>query len=75
MTDYSKCKAANDNLNERYALPNIDKVLYAFYIKPLKSDTLQRGIAQPANEKPGGGRTVYFAKGTADGTLVRQKPY
>lgn len=75
MDDYLKCKAINDDPVERYALPNNDKVQFAFHILPLKSDTLQRGIVQPANGKRGGGKEAYFAKGTAAGTFKKQTPY
>jgi len=75
MDDYLKCKASNDNPNDRYALPNNDKIQYAFHIKPLKSDTLQRGIVQPANDRRGGGKEAYFANGTSAGTFLGQTPY
>lgn len=48
---------------------------YAFHIQPIKSDTLQRGTVQPANEKSGGGKEIYFDKGTAEGTFLKQTPY
>lgn len=60
---------------ERYALPSNDKIKFAFHIKPLKSDTLQRGTVQPANQKRGGGKEAYFAKGTANGTFLVQTFY
>lgn len=75
MDDYLKCKASKDNPNERYALPNNDEIQYAFHIKPLKSDTLQRGIVQPANDRRGGGKEAYFANGTSAGTYLGQTPY
>jgi hypothetical protein len=75
MDDYLKCKASNDNPNERYALPNNDKIQFTFHIKPLKSDTLQKGIVQAANDKRGGGKEAYFANGTAVGTFLLQTPY
>lgn len=58
-----------------YALPNNDEIKFAFYIQPLISDTLQRGRVQPAYGKGGGGKEVYFAKGTAKGTFKKQTPY
>ena len=73
--DYVDCKLINDKPVERYALPNNDEIKFAFYIKPIISDTLQRGIVQPANWKRGGGKEVYFAKGTAIGTFFKQTPY
>lgn len=75
MGDYLKCKETYDEPIERYALPNNDKIQYAFYIQPHRSDTLQAGIVQPANDKRGGGKEVYFASGTAIGTFQKQTPY
>jgi hypothetical protein len=73
--DYMSCKTSKDDPVERYALPNNDDVKHAFYIQPLKTDSLQRGKVQPANGKRGGGKEVYFAKGTAAGTFLKQIPY
>jgi hypothetical protein len=73
--DYLKCKNTNDDPIERYALPSDDKIQHAFYIQPLNSDTLQRGIVQPANGKRGGGIEAYFANGTSNGTFIKQTPY
>lgn len=75
MDDYLKCKATNDEPIERYALPNNDKIQFAFHIQPINSDTLQKGIVQPANGKQGGGKEVYFANGTAVGTFIKQISY
>lgn len=41
----------------------------------MKTDKLQRGTVQPANEKRGGGKEVYFADGTTLGTFKEQTPY
>ena len=49
-----------------------DEIKWEFYIQPLKTDTLQRGIVQPANEKQGGGEEAYFANGTSLGTYKGQ---
>lgn len=73
--DYLKSKTTNDDPVERYALPMNDKVKFAFYIRPQKIDTMQRGIVQPAYGKRGGGIEAYFEKGTVQGTLVKQLPY
>ena len=75
MDDYLICKSTDVNPVERYALPTNDKIQFAFHIKPVRTDTLQRGTVQPANEKRGGGKEVYFAKGTAVGTFLKQTPY
>jgi hypothetical protein len=73
--DYFVCKYINDDPVERYALPNNDEIKFAFYIQPIKSDTLQRGRVQPANGKRGGGKEAYFEKGTAKGTFLKQTEY
>ena len=75
MDDYINCKTSNDDPVDRYALPNNDRIRYAFHIQPVKTDTLQRGIVQSANGKRGGGKEAYFAKGTAAGTFLKQTPY
>jgi hypothetical protein len=73
--DYFACKYSKDDPIERYALPNNDEIIWAFYIKPDKSDTLQLGTVQPANGKRGGGKEAYFEKGTAKGTFFKQTEY
>lgn len=75
MEDYLTCKSSNDDPVERYALPTYDKIQFAFHIQPKKIDTLQRGTVQPANDKRGGGKEVYFDKGTSHGTFVKQTSY
>jgi hypothetical protein len=73
--DYLKCKSINEDPIERYALPNNEEIKFAFHIQPKKSDTLQRGTVQPANGKRGKGKEVYFAKGSANGTFMKQTGY
>jgi len=75
MEDYLKCKNNNDDPVERYALPISDEIKFAFYIQPIKTDTLQKGTVQPANKKRGGGKEAYFAKGTARDTFLKQTAY
>ena len=75
MDDYLNCKSTSDDPVERYALPNNDEIKFAFHIQPLKSDTLQQGTVQPANNKRGGGKEVYFANGTAAATFIKQTAY
>ncbi|MDZ4712638.1 MAG: hypothetical protein SGI89_09980 [bacterium] len=75
MDDYLSCKATNDDPLERYALPNNNKIQFAFHIQPKRTDTLQRGKVQPAFGKRGGGIEAYFAKGTSSGTFLKQTPY
>jgi len=73
--DYMMCKSLNQNPINRYALPNEDKIEWAFFIIPKKSDNLQRGKVQPANGKSGGGEEVYFELGTSDGTFIAEGKY
>jgi len=73
--DYFACKNSEDDPVERYALPSNDEIKFAFYVQPVKSDTLQRGRVQPANGKRGGGKEAYFENGTAKGTFLKQTPY
>ena len=72
--DYKDC-VANDDPIERYALPSADKIAWAFYIKPITSDNLQRGIVQPAFGRRGGGIEAYFAVGTSANTLFDTRNY
>ena len=46
--DYIVCVSTNDDPVDRYALPNDDRIKWAFIVKPKINDTLQRGIVQPA---------------------------
>jgi hypothetical protein len=73
--DFIYCKSKSIDPIERYALPNNDVIKFVFYIKPLKNDTLQRGIVQPANGKQGGGKEAYFNEGTSNGTFFLQTPF
>lgn len=73
--DYNYCKQQNINPIIRYALPNEEKIEWAFYIKPKKGDVLQRGKVQPANDKIGGGVEAFFAEGTSDGTFVGETKF
>jgi hypothetical protein len=73
--DYQYCKNNNLDPVERYALPNDEPISWAFYIQPIKSDTLQRGIVEPAYGHNGGGVEVYFANGTANYTYFKKTSY
>ena len=75
MEDYLACKAKAEDPAERYALPNNDEIKFAFHIRPVKKDTLQRGTVQPANGKRGGGKEVYFENGTSKDTFLKQTSY
>jgi hypothetical protein len=73
--DYKDCVSLNDNPIDRYALPNDEKIEWAFYIQPKSVDVLQRGIAQPAFDHGGGGIEIYFENGTSDGTYIGKREY
>ncbi len=73
--DYQYCKKNNINPVERYALPNDEEIKWAFHVLPLKTDTLQRGIVEPANNQNGGGIEAYFANGTSNNTLLEKTAY
>lgn len=75
LDDYLACKISNDNPVERYALPNELEIKYAFHIQPKSYDTLQRGKVQPANEKRGGGKEIYFEDGTSAETFLKLTSY
>lgn len=73
--DYQYCKNNNINPVERYALPNDEDIKWAFHIRPIKTDTLQRGIVEPANNHNGGGVEAYFEKGTSNNTFLERTAY
>ncbi len=75
LEDYLLCKALDYEPIERYALPNNELIKWTFHIQPKKDETLQRGMVQPANDKSGGGKEIYFANGTSNGTLLEQSTY
>lgn len=73
--DYQYCKNNKINPVERYALPNDEEIKWAFHIIPLKTDSLQRGIVEPANNQNGGGIEAYFEKGTSNNTFLEKAAY
>jgi len=73
--DYHECVRINDDPVERYALPNDEEIKYAYYVRPTKDDSLQRGIVEPAFGKRGGGVEVYFEDGTSNGTYLGRVDY
>lgn len=73
--DYQTCLKYDDDPIDRYALPSDEKIKWAFFIQPKKTDTLQRGIVQPAFGHDGGGIEAYFEKGTSNNTYFDKKPY
>ena len=73
--DYQYCKNNNLDPVERYALPNDEPITWAFLMRPLKTDSLQRGIVEPANNHNGGGIEAYFEKGTSNNTFLEKTAY
>ncbi len=66
------CKTDNDDPVQRYALPNELETIWTFSIQPQVKDELQKGWVQPQPGKRGGGREVYFEKGTSIRTFITQ---
>lgn len=58
------CLASGIDPVSRYALPNPEKVKYAFHIAPFSDTRVKRGTVQPANGQHGGGVEVLFPEGT-----------
>jgi hypothetical protein len=73
--DYKYCKNNQLDPVKRYALPNDEPITWAFHIRPLKVDSLQRGIVEPANNHTGGGIEVYFEQGTSNNTFLERTAY
>jgi hypothetical protein len=73
--DYLDCVKFDDEPIDRYALPNDEKVKWAFYILPSNIDTVQVGIAQPAFGHYGGGIEAFFKNGTNEGTYQNRREY
>ena len=75
VNDYLTCVYCPDDPNDRYALPNDDPILWAFFVTPKNTDNLQEGIVQQANNKRGGGYEAYFKNGTSINTLGDTRRY
>ena len=73
--DYLDCLKTEDDPIDRYALPNDEKIKWAFYIQPKSLDRLQRGIVQPAFGHDGGGIEAYFENGTSENTYFDKRQY
>lgn len=73
--DYLSCKINIDDPVDRYALPNDEKINWAFFVIPKSYDKYRPGIVQPANNHNGGGIETLFDKGTSDNTYIERKPY
>lgn len=74
-TDYLLCKLSGDDPIDRYALPNDEKIKFAFKFKPQADDLYRKGVVQPAYNHNGGGIEVYFDNGTSNGTLIDTLDY
>lgn len=74
-SDALKCKIEKDDPVQRYALPNELLIEWAFYIQPNTTNILQRGNVKADFGKKGGGREVYFEKGTSKRTFITQSKW
>jgi len=75
LEDYKNCLYKSDDPIDRYALPNNEKIEWAFFILPKSVDELQNGVVQPAFDHEGGGIEAYFEKGTSDNTFHVKTKY
>ncbi|HRI61826.1 MAG TPA: hypothetical protein PK228_18940 [Saprospiraceae bacterium] len=75
QVDYEDCLKYDDDPVDRYALPNDEKIKWAFYVLPKNGDNLQRGIVQPAFDHDGGGIEAYFEYGTSENTYKEKISY
>ena len=73
--DYEKCVDDKDDPIERYALPNEEKIKWAFHILPNVKDGYQFGTVKPEFGKRGGGKECFFENGTSFGTFKKQTGY
>jgi hypothetical protein len=73
--DYEKCVNDKDDPVERYALPNEEKIEWAFHILPTVKDGYRYGVVQPEFGKRGGGEESFFENGTSFGTFKKQTSY
>jgi hypothetical protein len=68
--DYLTCVNCNLDPIDRYAIPNDLEIMWAFYIQPDFEDTYKEGIVMPNFGRRGGGKEVYFEKGTSANSLI-----
>jgi len=73
--DYEKCVNDKEDPVERYALPNEEKIEWAFHILPSAKDGCRFGTIQPAFGQRGGGKECFFENGTSFGTFKKQTNY
>jgi hypothetical protein len=73
--DYEKCVNGKDDPVERYALPNEEKIEWAFHLLPIVKDGYRYGVVQPEFGKKGGGKECFFENGTSFGTFKKQTSY
>ena len=73
--DYEQCVNDKDDPVERYALPNPEKIKWAFHILPQKKDSYRFGKVQSAFGKSGGGEECFFENGTSFSTFKKQTDY
>jgi|SRR6185437_6439905 len=73
--DYEDCVNAKDDPVERYALPNGQKIDWAFHVLPRVKDGYRFGTVKPEFGKRGGGEECFFETGTSFGTFKKQTDY
>ena len=73
--DYENCVNDKDDPVERYALPNEEKIEWAFHILPDVKDGYKFGTVKPEFGMRGGGEECYFENGTSFGTFKKQTAY
>ena len=73
--DYEDCVNSKDDPVERYALPNEQKIDWAFHVLPQAKDGYKFGIVKPEFGKMGGGEECFFENGTSFGTFKKQTDY
>jgi hypothetical protein len=71
LEDANYCLQNKIDPRVRYALPNSLEIKFAFHIHPFRLTPIKRGIVEPANNQPGGGKEVIFTKGTGNKTVVK----
>lgn len=73
--DYEDCVKDGDDPVERYALPNEEKIEWAFHVLPHVKDGYKFGTVKPEFGKRGNGEECFFENGTSFGTFKKQTDY
>ena len=73
--DYIVCVNFYDEPIDRYALPNEERIEWAFKAIPEQGDIVQHGIVQPNFGHKGGGVEAFFEYGTSSGIFLVKNHY